>query len=41
MRRILTANDHHFAVTANDFALVAHGLDRRPYFHDLLLVTGC
>lgn len=41
MRRILTANDHHFAVTANDFALIAHGFYRRSYFHDLLLTGYC
>ena len=41
MAGIFAANDHHFAVTANDLAFVAHGFYGRSYFHDLLLVTGC
>lgn len=26
-------NDHDIAFAANDFALLANGLDRRSYFH--------
>jgi hypothetical protein len=33
--RVLAANDHDLAVTAYDFALVAHGFYRRSYFHDV------
>ena len=38
MAGVLAANDHNFAVTAYDLALVAHGFNRRSNFHDLLLL---
>ena len=34
MAGILAANNHHFAVTANNLAFVAHGFYGRSYFHD-------
>lgn len=34
---ILGADDHHFAVSFDDLALVAHGLYGSSYFHDILL----
>ena len=37
---ILAANDHNFAVTADNFAFVAHRFDRRSYFHDVSPVNG-
>lgn len=33
MALVLGANHHHFAVSFDDFALVAHGLYRRSDFH--------
>ena len=35
MRFIFVADDHDPAVSLDDFALVAHGFDRRSYFHFL------
>ena len=34
MAGILAANNHYFAVTANNLAFVAHGFYGRSYFHD-------
>ena len=37
---VLTANDHHFSVTADNFAFITHGFNRRSYFHDVSPVIG-
>ena len=38
---IFRADDHHFSVSLDDLALIAHGLDGRTYFHGFtLLVSG-
>lgn len=34
---VLGADDHNLAVAFDDFAFIAHGLNRRSYFHDKLL----
>ena len=39
MALILRADDHDFAVSLDDLALVAHGLDGRTYFHFFVLLT--
>ena len=33
MALVFRADDHDFSVSLDDLALVAHGLDRRTYFH--------
>ena len=38
MALILRADDHDLSVSLDDLALVAHGLDRRTYFHCLVLL---
>ena len=39
MALILGADDHDLSVSLDDLALIAHGLDRRTYFHFRVLLT--
>ena len=36
MALVFRANDHHFSVSLDDLALVAHGFDGRTNFHILI-----